>query len=186
MGNRGRLHDASGRIVRGWQGKAWITCTLREKPGRVSPGVVPANGYTRLFFHDEAVACAAGHRPCAECRRAAYTDFVHAWGQAFGRREGAAAINAVLHSARIDAATRSQRRVHAPADEVPPGAFILWQGQTHLVRSDDLLPFLPDGYFDPVAKPDAPVAVLTPEPLVAVMRTGWQPILSTAQDRPNW
>jgi hypothetical protein len=186
MGNRGRLHDASGRIVRGWQGKAWITCTLREKPGRSSPGVMPSNGYTRLFFHDEAVACAAGHRPCAECRRAAYTDFVHAWAQAFGRRDGAAAINTALHDARIDAATRAQRQHSMPAEQVPPGAFIHWQGRPHLVRPDDLLPFLPDGYSAPVRKPDAAVMVLTPAPLVAVMRAGWQPALSAGEDRPNW
>ena len=69
MGNRGRLHDLSGQIRRSWQTKAWITCTLRDKPGRASPGVTPPNSYTRLFFLDESVACAAGHRPCAEAGR---------------------------------------------------------------------------------------------------------------------
>ena len=31
--------------------------------------------FTVLFFHDEAVALAAGHRPCALCRRAAYNGY---------------------------------------------------------------------------------------------------------------
>ncbi len=33
------------------------------------------NRYTELFFLDEAVSLAAGHRPCAECRRQRYNDF---------------------------------------------------------------------------------------------------------------
>ena len=40
---------------KGWAAPKW-------EPGR----------WTALFFHDEAVALAAGHRPCALCRRAAY------------------------------------------------------------------------------------------------------------------
>ena len=35
--------------------------------------------YTELFFLDEAVALAAGHRPCAECRRDDYVRFQAAW-----------------------------------------------------------------------------------------------------------
>ena len=43
--------------------KVWIKDRHRKlmQPGR----------YTELFFLDEATAYAAGHRPCAECRRAA-------------------------------------------------------------------------------------------------------------------
>jgi hypothetical protein len=37
----------------------------------MSPGL-----YTELFFLDEAVALAAGHRPCAECRRERFKAFV--------------------------------------------------------------------------------------------------------------
>ena len=32
-----------------------------------------------LFFHDEAVSFAAGHRPCAECRRESYDLYRAAW-----------------------------------------------------------------------------------------------------------
>ena len=186
MGNRGRLHDAAGGIVRRSLGKAWITCTLREKPGRVSPGVVPPNGYTRLFFHDEAVAAAAGHRPCAECRRTAYDEFRHAWAQAFGQRDRAIAMDMVLHAARIDSATRGQRRHTASASDLPVGAFILWHDQPHLVRGADLLPYQPEGYGPPVQTPEAEVTVLTPMPMLALMRAGWHPAMSAAADRPNW
>lgn len=186
MGNRGRLHDDEGRIVRRWQGKAWITCTLREKPGRASPGVKPAKGYTRLFFHDEAVACAAGHRPCAECRRAAYDDFRHAWAEAFRQRDRAVAMDAALHAARTHSATRGQQRHAAQASDLPAGAFVLWRDHPHLVRDADLLPYQPEGYGPPVQKPDAVVVVLTPMPMLSLMRAGWQPALSAADDRPNW
>jgi len=84
------LHDAEGTIRRRHATKGWITCTLREKPGR-GPHHVLAGRWTPLFFLDEAVACAAGHRPCAECRRAAYNDFRSAWGRAFGGAAKAAA-----------------------------------------------------------------------------------------------
>lgn len=186
MGNRGRLHDGAGRIGRRWQGKAWITCTLREKPRRGSAGVLPPNGYTRLFFLDEAVACAAGHRPCAECRRAVYNDFRAAWGRAFGQTASAAEMDRVLHTARIDAATRGQRHHAAQAESLPFGAFILHEGVPHLVTDDALYPYSPDGYGAPLKRPAKMVTVLTPAPLVDVMRAGWRPLLDPAQDRPNW
>src|SRR5204863_9969204 len=69
-GNRGVLHDDDGRIVRNWQVKRWIACVLEFK-GRRRPLLRPGR-FTELFFLDEATAFAAGHRPCAECRRADY------------------------------------------------------------------------------------------------------------------
>src|ERR1700704_2254777 len=82
MGNRGRLHDAERRIVRYAQGRRWIACLTRFRGRRrtvMSPGL-----YTELFFLDEAVALAAGHRPCAECRRERFKAFVNSWKEAAG------------------------------------------------------------------------------------------------------
>ncbi len=186
MGNRGCLHDDAGNIRRKHAGKLWITCTLREKPSR---GAVPrfAPGrYTPLFFLDESVACAAGHRPCAECRRAVYDDFRAAWARAFGQAEKADAMDRILHAARFDTATRRPIRHATRAETLPFGAFILWQDRPHLVTDDALLPYAPHGYAPPVTRPDGTVTVLTPEPLVQVMRAGWRPLLSAAGDRPNW
>lgn len=186
MGNRGCLHDATGTIRRRHQGKLWITCTLREKPSR---GAVPQTApgrYTPLFFHDEAVAAAAGHRPCAECRRAEYNDFRAAWTRAFGTLPKATGIDATLHAARIDPATRSPRRHVAALDTLPDGVFLLWQGHPHRVAGDCLNPFTPAGYTAPIPRPQGMVTLLTPEPLVRVMQHGWQPVLDPARDRPNW
>src|SRR5580704_4179598 len=78
MGNRGGvLHDAGQEIVRDYKSRRWITCLLEFRERRRV--VMSPNRYTELFFLDEAVAFAAGHRPCAECRRERYDSFKAAW-----------------------------------------------------------------------------------------------------------
>ncbi len=86
-GNRGILHDSDSdsdgqnqgghRIVRSHASDLWITCAL-EFRGRWREQWLP-HRYTHLFFHDEAVSFAAGHRPCAECRRDDYRAYQQAW-----------------------------------------------------------------------------------------------------------
>lgn len=186
MGNRGCLHDDAGVIRRRHQGKLWITCTLREKPGRGAVPQAAPGRYTPLFFIDEAVACAAGHRPCAECRRAVYNDFRAAWGRAFGAVASAAEMDRVLHAARLDPVTRQPRRHEAEARSLPAGCFILWNDTPHLLRAAEMRPYAVTGYGTPLPRPEGAVTVLTPAPLVAVMAAGWQPCLSAEADRPNW
>ncbi len=180
MGNRGCLHDASGLIRRSQGRRGWITCTLREKPGRGAHGFPVPGRWTPLFFLDEAVACAAGHRPCAECRRAVYDDFRAAWALAFGAQARAVDIDRVLHVARLGP------RHSAPAHDLPPGAFYLWQDRPHLQGAGQARPYLGEGYGAAIPSPWQDVTVLTPAPLVAVMRAGWRPVLAPADDRPNW
>jgi hypothetical protein len=61
--------------------------------------------WTELFFLDEAVALAAGHRPCFFCRRADAQAFQAAWGKAKGGQAPLAPeIDAVLHKERLDEA----------------------------------------------------------------------------------
>jgi hypothetical protein len=69
-------------IVRFHAGDLWIVCALQFR-GRRRPLWLP-NRWTPLFFHDEAVAFAAGHRPCGECRHASYTEFKAAWAEGLG------------------------------------------------------------------------------------------------------
>ena len=180
MGNRGCLHDAWGAMRRHHATRGWITCTLREKPGRgAHPFPVPGR-WTPLFFLDEAVACAAGHRPCAECRRAVYNDFRAAWGRAFGNVPKAAEIDAALHVARL-----GPHEIASPAD-LPVGAFFLWQGTPCLQNGGDALPYREGLYGKPMPEPQQPAPILTPAPLVAVMRAGWRPVMAQGDDRPNW
>ena len=77
MGNRGCLHDDTQKIRYTSKRDAWVTCLLSFKERNrelMQPGQ-----YTELFFLDEATALAAGHRPCAECRRERYKQFLAAW-----------------------------------------------------------------------------------------------------------
>ena len=96
LGNRGSIHRGH-EIVRPWQVRRWITCVLEFRGWR-APMWQP-NRWTPLFFHDEAVALAAGHRPCALCRRADYRAFQAAWP---GGALGADAMDVHLHADRLD------------------------------------------------------------------------------------
>src|SRR5690349_17975636 len=95
FGNRGCLHDAQGRIRRTHAVKRWIGCRLEFKGRRRVPLMGPGH-YTELFFLDEATAFAAGHRPCAECRRADYDRTLALLGE-----PGADALDARLHAERL-------------------------------------------------------------------------------------
>src|ERR1700712_4020007 len=76
MGNRGILQDHNKRLVRNTRNTMWLICLLEFK-GRRRPLMTPGT-YTELFFLDEAVALAAGHRPCGECRRKLYRTYIDA------------------------------------------------------------------------------------------------------------
>ncbi|MBI1418475.1 MAG: hypothetical protein GC146_14755 [Limimaricola sp.] len=170
MGNRGILHDAAGRITRRWAHKAWICCRLAFKDRHRQ--IMAPHHYTELFFLDEAVALAAGHRPCAECRRAAFTAFQAAWATATGQRPKAPEIDAALHAA------RTGPRATASLATLPDATVILWQGQPHLVLGPHLRPIAPDGYGAPLVRPPtATVTLLTPRPIIAALAAGYRPAL---------
>src|SRR5215472_16656696 len=95
MGNRGGvIHNDEREIVRRYRSRRWIACVL-EFRGRKRIVMSPRR-YTELFFLDEAVALAAGHRPCAECRRARYNAFRLAWNTA--QPPPADEMDAALHT----------------------------------------------------------------------------------------
>ncbi len=161
-GNRGCLHDASGTIRRGFQGKRWIACRLDFKGRRRVEKLQPGR-YTELFFLDEATAFAAGHRPCAECRRADYARFLAIVGE---RR--AAAIDDRLHGERLAPYGA------AAWATLPDAAFVLRDGTAWLVLGSELLRWTPSGYADRVARPRRGEAtVVTPASLLDVLRAGW-------------
>ena len=144
-GNRGCLHDDAGRIRRRYDGRRWIACRLEFRGWRREPLLQPGR-FTELFFLDEATAFAAGHRPCALCRRADYVRFGGLWREMQGGAAGADAIDARLHAERVAAGTRAQRRHEAPVAALPDGAFVLRDGAPWLVRGAALLRWTPAGY----------------------------------------
>ncbi len=99
MGNRGCLHDGDRHIVRRWTTRRWIICRTTFRGRRRA--VMTPHRYTELFFLDEATALAAGHRPCAQCRRADFRRFAEAWARGNGTAAPTAGeIDAVLHAQR--------------------------------------------------------------------------------------
>jgi hypothetical protein len=176
-GNRGCLHDDSGRITRRYNGRRWISCQLQFKDWRRGPLLQPGK-FTELFFLDEATAFAAGHRPCALCRRADYNRFVEIWQTLHPGPSGADAIDTQLHDERIDPDTRAQRHHDALLDDLPDGTFVLHEGAPHLVLGDSLLLWSAAGYVSRNARPTGVDArVITPPSLVALLRTNWQSLV---------
>src|SRR6185437_16293170 len=93
--------------------------------------VMQPHRYTELFFLDEAAAFAAGHRPCAECRRADYDRFRAIWNALRDTNDGADAMDLVLHRARLDG--RDKRTYRAELAELPDGAYVALDGGAWLV-----------------------------------------------------
>jgi hypothetical protein len=174
-GNRGCLHDADGRIRRRYAGRRWIACRLQFRGWRRGPLLQPGR-FTELFFLDEATAFAAGHRPCALCRRADYDRFGALWAHTHPELRGADAIDAQLHDERLAPATRTQRHHDAALADLPDGAFVLRDEAPWLVLDAHLLRWSPAGYTDRMARPSRERATLiTPPSLVAVLHAGWEP-----------
>jgi hypothetical protein len=176
-GNRGCLHDAAGRIRQSFNGRRWIACRLEFRGWKRGPLLRPGR-FTELFFLDEATALAAGHRACALCRREDYVRLVDVWRELHPGQVGADAIDAQLHTERIDPVIRSRHLHEAPIVELPDGAFILREGAPHLVLGGALLRWTPAGYRDPVRRPSrGAMAVITPPSLLALLRSGWDPLV---------
>ena len=182
MGNRGILHDDARRLGKArWRHKNWIICLL-EFRGRRRTVMTPGH-YTELFFLDEAVALAAGHRPCAECRRDRYREYRSAF--VAGARNGGAApkaaeLDAMLHAARVVPRHGRQAIHQANMPDLPDGTFIRLSvdDSPRLILGDKLLAWTPAGYGGAVGRQaNGAVTVLTPRPSVAALLAGFIPEL---------
>ena len=193
LGNRGCIHREPGAIARPWQVRRWITCRLEYK-GWVAPRWAPGR-WTALFFWDEAVALAAGHRPCALCRRPDFDRWCDAWAAAFGARERVDPMDRRLHADRVDPAWHRgsggrggqgwQRRNERPWVDLPVGAFVARAGTPALVLADRVVPWSSDGYGPEVARPERGTAtVLTPSCTVEVLLRGYTPVVHPTATAP--
>ena len=202
FGNRGVLHDDNRRIVKPHAGRMWLSCRLhvsrtrktqrddnRAFNGRKRVLMTPRR-YTELFFLDEPTALAAGHRPCACCRRQDYTLFLRAWTRAFPRREPwtAAAVDSALHAERLAPGGGKARHAARLADlpdgvlvtalsssREDGGAWLLWRGALH--EWSHLGYGEARGVAGLLEERGAAheVEVLTPRSLVATLQAGFAP-----------
>ncbi len=171
-GNRGILHSGK-EIVRSHASDLWITCAL-EFQGRWREQWQPGH-YTSLFFHDEAVSFAAGHRPCAECRRESYDAYRAAWAQELGVEvPSAKQMNRQLHGERIVRGSHRRRTHEMPWAELPDGAFLLLGESPAVIVGDHLSPWTREGYGGRRSRPSRGTAnIITPPSTVAALRAGY-------------
>jgi hypothetical protein len=176
-GNRGCLHDEDGHVRRRYNGKRWIACRLEFRGWR-RPTLMQPGRFTELFFLDEATAFAAGHRPCALCRREDYERLVAIWHELHPGQSGADAIDAQLHSERVNPETGMQRHHVAGLLDLPDGTFVLQDAEPYLLLGRQLLRWSPAGYTAQESRAAGRrMAVITPPSLVSVLRADWQPLV---------
>jgi hypothetical protein len=183
LGNRGQLHRGT-EIVRFHRSQLWIVCALQHKDWRLPQW--QEGHFTVLFFHDEAVALAAGHRPCALCRRADYESYRDAWFGGLGTpRPSAKEMDARLHGERLVRGTHRRRFHEASWPEVPTGAFVLHDDRPALVRADGLVPWTTTGYAAPQRRPARGRATLiTPPATTAALAAGYAPQIDPGAAAP--
>lgn len=183
-GNRGCVVDDHEQVVRHHAGDLWITCVTTFRGWRW-PLARPRR-WTPLFFLDDAVALAAGHRPCATCRRADYLAYRDAVSRALQAPRALLAdeLNERLKTERLRAGRgllRAGDRMlwWAPYADLPDGAVIVNDdGHCALVNDGSLLRFSFDGWTARRPKPQHGLAsILTPPTSMLALTWGYQPVL---------
>ena len=176
-GNRGIIHDPATRslLARRWTSRAWLICLCDYKDRRRA--VMGARSWTELFFLDEAVALAAGHRPCFFCRREAAERFRACWASA--RKEApspARAMDAILHDERL---AGGRKRLHPIAGfpaALPDGAVVSVGAEAFTLYGGLAHRWTNEGYAPP-QRLDTADALLTPPSTVMALRAGYRPVL---------
>jgi hypothetical protein len=182
-GNRGCLVDDNERVVRHHASALWIAC-VTEFRGWRSPLAAPHH-WTPIFFLDDAVALAAGHRPCALCRRDAYQSYRDGVTRSAGspRPLLASELNVRLAAERLRRGRgldRAGDRItwRAPSADLPAGTIVLDpERRPRLLLDDRTLRFTFDGWTDPRRRPSGEVEVLTPQTSVRALASGYTPLL---------
>lgn len=182
-GNRGCLVDEDRRLVRHHRGQLWIICATSYRDWR-SPLDQPRR-WTPLFFLDDAVGLAAGHRPCGLCRRDAYLSYRAAVTRSLSREHPVPAVelNQMLAGERLRSGrglerARDRKLWAADIDDLPTGTVVVEAATPMLVVDQQLFVFDFAGWRNPESRPRAQrVQVLTPRTSVLALRNGYVPVL---------
>jgi hypothetical protein len=184
MGNRGILHNDNRELLRPFKLKAWLACKL-EFNGRKRQVMAP-NRYTELFFLDEATSFAAGHRPCFECRRPDYNIFKSFWLKGnpeygFDEKTSIQKIDNILHKERMGR-DRSKVIYDDNINQLPNGAFVLFNDEAYLISNGSMYLWSPFGYEKGIAFPTTDkLPVLTPRSVINAFRAGYVPQMAVTQ-----
>jgi hypothetical protein len=156
----------------------WISCLTSFRDWKVP--LARPNRWTPLFFLDDAVALAAGHRPCSTCRRDAYLSYRDAVDASLRAAEIDRRLTAerLRRGRGIDRAT-DRKTWTTGADSLPDGAIIVdADGAARMLLADHTLRFTFGGWTDPGPRPtQGIVTVLTPPTSVAALAGGFSPVL---------
>jgi len=186
MGIRGCLVDQDRQLKRHHLGSLWIICQTTYRDWR-HPLDAPRT-WTPLFFLDDAVALAAGHRPCGLCRRPEYLAYQQGVTTALDRNERVLApeLNQRLATERL----RRGRGVNRATDRILtthrlidlPNGSVALHPETRtpsLVMNGELLPFAVDHWAPPAAPLPGSTAMqsLTPPTSLTALHHGFSPTL---------
>jgi hypothetical protein len=178
MGNRGgRIHDPATKTLlpgKMHASRQWITCltAFKERPSRT---VMGPGSYTELFFLDEVVSLSAGHRPCAECRRADFQRYCAAVSPD-GKSMKAPDLDRQLHAERTVGTVVLTK---AGATRLPDGAMIASGNTAFARRGNFALPFGFDGYGEQRPWEDLATTgaiLLTPPASINALHNGYIPV----------
>ncbi len=178
MGNRGDLHAPDGSLGKQWRSRRWISCLLDTGDSWKAPMDAPGHYYP-LFFHDEAVALAAGHRPCGECRPDALAAFIAAWKKGHGYKPSdwvpLREIDGQLHHARL---AEMHRRRRVDIASLPNGVFVwcpTFDSRPLLKIDGELCPWSHAGYeaSAPISTDGCSTYLLTPTMIVQALAAGY-------------
>ena len=175
-GNRGIIHDPATKTLLNtrWASKAWLICSLQYKDRRRA--VMAGRSWTELFFLDEAVALAAGHRPCFLCRREAAERFRESWASARGEQPPSAeAIDSALHHERLERGRKRVHSIHGRPSILPNGAVVVASGSAFTLHSGRAYRWTDDGYAAPEPLHHAD-GLLTPPSTLMALSSGYRPV----------
>lgn len=181
-GNRGCLVDGHEQVVRHHQSSAWIICTLAYRDQRVP--LARPHAWTPIFFLDDAVALAAGHRPCGLCRRTEHLAYLRAVADALGldRQILTPEIDRRLAAERMKRGRGLERaqdrlRWETPGRDLPDGTVVVDADIPTLLLGDRAFAFSFAGWQPGGPRPGGTCTVLTPRTSVLALRTGFRPFL---------
>lgn len=177
-GNRGIIHDPATRTLlkRRWSSKAWLICTCDFQGRRRD--VMATRSWTELFFLDEAIALAAGHRPCFFCRRPAAEAFRKAFAQS--RNDGipnAAQMDAILHAERLNGAQKAVHPLDCAPSELPDGAVVVDAGAAFTIVGGRGFRWTEAGYDRTAQQLTQAEGLLTPPSTLNAIRAGYRPVI---------